>query len=152
MATTINPQIVAGTHVSIKNLVGAPQYNNMTGIAQSFESDAGRYNVALHKMKKNLGLKPEKLVVLCSKCAKKEHDTDCGCQRCDFPYCSETCRDADWDTAHKGKCDVSPRIHPSLRNLFYEQTRAMPFLKHPGIISNLRRRRAAMDDMPSKFN
>jgi len=118
MADISNPQIAAGTNVSIKDLVGAPQYNNMTGIVQSFESDTGRYNVALHKMKKNLGLKAEKLIVLCSKCAKKEHDTDCGCQRCDFPYCSETCRDADWDTAHKGKCvpkNISEPPEPVLR-------------------------------------
>lgn len=102
--TNCNTQIVAGTNVSIKDLVGAPQYNNMTGIVQSFQSDTGRYNVQLHKMKKNLGLKPEKLVVLCSKCAKKEHNQNCGCDRCEVPYCSEKCRDADWDTAHKGKC------------------------------------------------
>jgi hypothetical protein len=98
-----------GVNVCIVNLVGAPQFNNKKGIIRSFQSDTGRYNVELklnNKSKKSLGVKPEKLVLLC-KCLKQQarlDDTSHCCARCDFPYCSTKCREADWNDKHKAEC------------------------------------------------
>ena len=100
--------IELGTKVRIQGLVAAPQYNDMTGIVKSFQSDTGRYEVKLDSSNEKLGLKPERLVILsvCSYCKTNElRNTDCICPRCHLPaYCSAKCRKADWNDKHKATC------------------------------------------------
>lgn len=104
---------VPGTFVRIEGLTGAPQYNNQTGVIQSFHPDTGRYQVELRRRNHNnqiLGVKPERLVPLCSTCQTKNANlSQAACPRCGLPYCSKDCRDGHWET-HKKDC--VPKILP----------------------------------------
>lgn len=103
----------AGSRVRIVSLAAASdkRYNNKTGVIRSFIVDTGRYQVELES-KKLLGVKLEKLIVLCNNstgksCGRSIATADAfsnACLRCSLPYCSAECCDADRTAHHKAVC------------------------------------------------